>query len=125
MSLIKTRTLEMRKSMTIVKHLRFNYKRTLKMTDCKIEAPISYGMDRRLSHETIENIIRQKQEYLSFKREQDEVIWSDPDFRPGPLLDRIADRIALEMIKEATDFLEKTCDDFIDCLVQSEFFPDE
>ena len=85
----------------------------------------SYGKTGGLSHETIENIIKQKQQYFDFKREQDEVIWNDPDFRPGPLLDRIADRIALEMIKSTTELVEKTCDDFIDCLVHSEFFPDE
>ena len=91
----------------------------------KIETAMTHLWSGGLSHETIENIIRQKQQYLAFRREQDEIIWNDPDFRPGPLLDRIADRIAMEMIKDATDLLEKTCDEFIDCLVHSEFYPDE
>jgi hypothetical protein len=78
-----------------------------------------------LSHETIEHIIRQKSDYLAYRRERDERIWNDPDFHPGPLLDKISERIALGLIKEATDLLESTCDEFIDCLVQSEFFPDE
>ena len=91
----------------------------------KLEVPIVSVHRGGLSHETIENIIRQKQEYFAFRREQDEIIWKDPDFRPGPLLDRITDRIALEMIKDTTDFVEQTCDEFIDCLVHSEFYPEE
>jgi hypothetical protein len=78
-----------------------------------------------LSHETVQHIIRQKTDYLAYCRERDERIWDDPDFHPGPLLDKISEKIALGLIKEATDLLESTCDEFIDCLVRSEFFPDE
>jgi hypothetical protein len=80
---------------------------------------------RGLSHEIIENIIHQKEQYLAYRRERDEMIWDDPDFRPGPLLDKIADRITVDLIKTGAVLLESTCDDFIDCLVKSEFFPDD
>lgn len=90
-------------------------------------APLSAQDSARggLSHVTIENIIRQKQQYLVYAREQDENIWNDPDFRPGTLLDKIADRIAVEIVRDSCGLLEKTCDEFIDGLVHSEFFPDE
>jgi hypothetical protein len=89
--------------------------------DLKAYRPRGVG----LSHETIDNIIRQKQQYLAFKQDLDEKIWGDPDFRPGPMVERIADRLTLGLIKDGTDLLEVTCDQFIDCLVRSEFFPDE
>jgi hypothetical protein len=91
----------------------------------RVEVLPSFGRSEGLAHETIEHIIRQKEEYFAYKREQDANIWSDPDFHPGPLLDKIADRIAIGLAKEAAALLEDTCDEFIDCLVHSEFFPDE
>jgi hypothetical protein len=91
----------------------------------RVEVLPSYGQRGGLSHETIQHIIRQKEEYFAYRRERDERIWSDSDFHPGPLLDKIAEKIALGLIKNATNLLESTCDDFIDCLVRSEFFPDE
>ena len=78
-----------------------------------------------LSHPRIQAIIRQKEQYFNYKREQDERIWGDDEFRPGPLLDKIADLITKNLVKNTSDLLESTCDEFIDCLVQSEFFPDE
>jgi hypothetical protein len=77
-----------------------------------------------LSHETIDSIIRQKQRYLAFKQELDERIWGDEDFRPGPMVEKIADKLTLTLVKDATELLETTCDQFIDCLVHSEFFPE-
>jgi hypothetical protein len=91
----------------------------------RVEVLPTYGQTGGLSHETIQHIIRQKEEYFAYRRERDERIWNDPDFHPGPLLDKIAEKITLGLIREATNLLESTCDDFIDCLVRSEFFPDE
>jgi hypothetical protein len=91
----------------------------------KVELLPSFGRSGGLEHQTIEHIIRQKEEYFAYKREQDSNIWKDPDFHPGPLLDKISDRIAMGLVKEAATLLEDTCDEFIDCLVHSEFFPDE
>lgn len=78
-----------------------------------------------LSHSKIQAIIKQKEQYFNYKRELDTKIWGDDDFHPGPLLDKIADHITENLVKNASNLLESTCDAFIDCLVQSEFFPDE
>lgn len=78
-----------------------------------------------LSHSKIQAIIKQKEQYFNYRRQQDARIWGDSDFRPGPLLDKIADHITENLVKKTSSLLESTCDSFIDCLVQSEFFPDE
>ncbi|KAK8886091.1 hypothetical protein M9Y10_041551 [Tritrichomonas musculus] len=78
-----------------------------------------------LSHTKIQAIISQKEQYFNYRREQDTRIWGDDNFRPGPLLDKIADHITENLVKKTSSLLESTCDSFIDCLVQSEFYPDE
>lgn len=91
----------------------------------KIEVVPQYKKLGGLSHSKIQSIIKQKEQYFNYKRERDARIWGDSDFRPGPLLDKIADHITENLVKKASNLLESTCDSFIDCLVQSEFFPDE
>lgn len=91
----------------------------------QVEKIVHYGKSGGLTHTTIENIIRQKEEYFKYKRKQEALIWKDSEFRPGPLLDKIADNITANLVKNAANLLDSTCNSFIDCLVQSEFFPEE
>jgi len=75
-----------------------------------------------LSHDSIMRIINQRAEFLEYKRKENHKVWGESGYNPDPTLDRIVDRIMFTMIKETTDLLENTCDQFIDCLVHNEFF---
>ena len=95
------------------------------MESQKFFGEIPIRRSRGLSRKTIENIQRQKEEYSKYAMNQNELIWKDPYFRSGPLLDKLADFIAEGIVKQASNLLEETCDEFIDFIVQSEFFPNE
>ena len=77
-----------------------------------------------LSYKTIDTIIKQREAFLKRQREEIQRVWGE-NYNPFPALDKIANRIALGQVRVVSDLLEKTCDSFIDSLVQSEFFPQE
>ncbi|EAY10606.1 hypothetical protein TVAG_282060 [Trichomonas vaginalis G3] len=79
-----------------------------------------YGV---LSFQKMNNIIKQREEYLKWQQAENTRIWGE-NFSPYSSLDKIANRIALMQVKEVTDLLGKTCDDFIESLVHTEFFPE-
>jgi hypothetical protein len=78
----------------------------------------------RLSFNSVDNIIRQREEFL--KRQRGEIcrVWGQ-DFDPFPILDKIAKKIVRRQVDEVSNLLEKTCDGFIDSIVRSEFYPEE
>lgn len=79
-----------------------------------------YGV---LSFQKMNNIIKQREAFLKWQQAENERIWGE-NFSPYSALDKIANRIALLQVHEVTNLLEKTCDDFIESLVHSEFFPE-
>ena len=78
-----------------------------------------------LPPQVIHKIIKQKEQFYKYQRKRDSQIWHDSEFHPGQLLDKISDHIARSLIDNVVSEVENICDDFIDELIHSEFFPDE
>ena len=79
---------------------------------------------RFLSFQSVNSIIKQRDEFLKWQRNEIERVWGE-NFNPFPTLDKISTRIALNQVKEVSTLLEKTCDAFIDSIVHAEFYPGE
>ena len=78
-----------------------------------------------LNFETIRNILAQREKYALYKKEQIKKVWGDESFNPDSALNKIALKIALSQANIVAKQLEEVCDNFIDSLVHSEFFPED
>ena len=77
------------------------------------------------SQQTINNIFQQKAAFYKYKKNLNNAIWHDSNFVPDPLLDSISEKITEELVGDVANSLGQICDEFINCLVHSEFFPED
>ena len=78
-----------------------------------------------LSHNSIMSIINQKKKFWDFKTEETKRIWNNSNFDPNHIINKISDRITINLIEEQSKILENVCENFIESLIYNEFYPDK